>query len=116
MKLTNNRAAHWRAAAAATAALAMLAAGAAARAQPNSKDAGPPPVSDPAHTDTVQPDPGQTDSGQTDSGQADTVQPAASIEAQPALYAGRAPYICSPSGFGARSKCFLRSSLKGRSR
>lgn len=26
-------------------------------------------------------------------------------------YLGRAPYICSPSGFGHTSRCFLRSSL-----
>jgi hypothetical protein len=26
------------------------------------------------------------------------------------LYLGRAPYICGPSGFGQRSRCFLRSS------
>ncbi|WP_312363065.1 hypothetical protein [Ensifer sp.] len=26
-------------------------------------------------------------------------------------YIGRAPYICSPSGFGHTSRCFLRSSL-----
>lgn len=101
MKLRNNRAARSRAVAAATAALATLAAGAAARAQPDAKDAGPPPVSDAAHTGSAH---------------ADTTQPAAPLETQPALYAGRAPYICSPSGFGARSKCFLRSSLKGRSR
>lgn len=27
------------------------------------------------------------------------------------IYLGRAPYICGPSGFGNRSKCFLRASL-----
>ena len=26
-------------------------------------------------------------------------------------YLGRAPYICSPSGFGRTSRCFLRASL-----
>ena len=26
-------------------------------------------------------------------------------------YLGRAPYICSPSGFGHTSRCFLRNSL-----
>lgn len=38
------------------------------------------------------------------------------IETQPtrkrtAAYLGRAPYICSPSGFGRTSHCFLRASL-----
>ena len=28
-----------------------------------------------------------------------------------AAYLGRAPYICSPSGFGRTSHCFLRASL-----
>lgn len=27
-------------------------------------------------------------------------------------YLGAAPWICSPSGFGQRSKCFLRASLR----
>jgi hypothetical protein len=27
-------------------------------------------------------------------------------------YLGSAPYICTPSGFGERSKCFLRSSVR----
>lgn len=31
-------------------------------------------------------------------------------------YLGSAPYICTPSGSGERAKCFLRSSLRTRSR
>ncbi len=28
------------------------------------------------------------------------------------VYLGRAPYICSPSGYGQKARCFLRSSLQ----
>lgn len=28
---------------------------------------------------------------------------------QPVTYHGSAPYICSPSGFGQKSRCFLRT-------
>lgn len=31
-------------------------------------------------------------------------------------YLGAAPWICSPSGFGHRSKCFRRTSLRTRGR
>jgi hypothetical protein len=36
----------------------------------------------------------------------------ASAVSRTATYLGSAPYICSPSGFGERSKCFLRTSVQ----
>lgn len=35
----------------------------------------------------------------------------APTRAKAAEYPGSAPYICSPSGFGQKSRCFARSSL-----
>lgn len=40
----------------------------------------------------------------------DIVEPAPTRR-RTATYLGRAPYICSPSGFGRTSHCFLRASL-----
>ncbi|WP_104662940.1 hypothetical protein [Ensifer adhaerens] len=40
----------------------------------------------------------------------DIVEPAP-IRRRATAYIGRAPYICSPSGFGRTSRCFLRASL-----
>lgn len=35
-----------------------------------------------------------------------------SMSSNPVVYLGRAPYICTPSGFGQKAKCLLRSSLE----
>ncbi|MFC3071455.1 hypothetical protein [Phenylobacterium soli] len=93
-----------RAFVATAAAVSALAFAAAAQAQPGPKEADAQPISGPI-SGIVQAEPAAGGS-----------QTAAPAEVKPALYAGRAPYICSPSGFGERSKCFLRSSLRGRSR
>lgn len=41
---------------------------------------------------------------------ADAAEPkTASAKVSAAVYPGSAPYICSPSGFGQKSRCFARS-------
>lgn len=85
--------------AATTAALASLAAAAAAHAETAQKDHEVQPISGIVQTEPSGSSP-----------------PAAAPEVRTVSYLGHAPYVCSPSGFGARSKCVLRSSLKVRSR